>query len=429
MITIGSLFSGACDGIALGLEWAGLGPVLWHAEIDPWRHRVLARHWPDAIGYADVREVIAESPRVDLLCGGFPCTNVSVMGNSKGLDGDESGLWSEMLRVIQTLEPSIVFVENVAALRTASGGDCRCVCGWHPGRRRLYRDRPQHPEPHEASLLDRDRREHEREGSCGAAVVAQELRRLHLESASADRTMVSDVQLAYLRGSRAEAPPSSATLPTPEERASGHRYPAPRNTERASRTLGTLDADRSSLDEGEDPHSQPQGTDEHAAVSEDADAPDCPFCGWSLGSTPRLAVSRTALGRVLGDLAALGFDASWCCLRGTDVGYPVDRERIFIVACADEGGRTLLRAAHDLDRGDASWDLAHRRGACRPPPGPRDGAALRAWTAEHGGNQPGVRRSTPGLSKRVERVGTLGDSAMPLLVVEAWRRLSQRFAA
>lgn len=77
MLTIGSLFSGI-GGLEMGLERAGLGPVLWQAEREPYCLRVLARHWPDARRFNDVREVTrGNAGHVDLVCGGFPCQPVS----------------------------------------------------------------------------------------------------------------------------------------------------------------------------------------------------------------------------------------------------------------------------------------------------------------------------------------------------------------
>ena len=117
-LTIGSLFSGV-GGLELGLERAGLGPVVWQAESDEWRRRVLAKHWPNATRYADVREVNRDAARVGLVCGGFPCQDLSsahTNGQRRGLDGERSGLWGEFVRVLRDLRPPWVVAENVSTL-------------------------------------------------------------------------------------------------------------------------------------------------------------------------------------------------------------------------------------------------------------------------------------------------------------------------
>jgi site-specific DNA-cytosine methylase len=55
-------------------------------------------------------------PYVDVLCGGFPCQDISVAGRGEGIDGARSGLWGEYARLIRELRPRYVVVENVAAL-------------------------------------------------------------------------------------------------------------------------------------------------------------------------------------------------------------------------------------------------------------------------------------------------------------------------
>lgn len=110
---IGSLFSGI-GGLELGLERAGIGSTVWQVEQDAWCRRVLAKHWPEAKRYEDVRTVGAELGPVDLICGGFPCQDVSSAGKRVGLAGARSGLWFEYLRIVSELMPEWVVVENVA---------------------------------------------------------------------------------------------------------------------------------------------------------------------------------------------------------------------------------------------------------------------------------------------------------------------------
>ena len=137
------LFSGI-GGFSLGLERAGMRTVAF-CEIDPYCRAVLAKHWPNVPVFGDVRELTAQaisdthkhgslepinngkraarvveeqSARhcVDVICGGFPCQDISVAGKGAGIGGERSGLWSEYARIIGEVRPRYVIVENVAAL-------------------------------------------------------------------------------------------------------------------------------------------------------------------------------------------------------------------------------------------------------------------------------------------------------------------------
>lgn len=115
MLKVGSLFSGI-GGLELGLEWAGLGPVIWQVEKERFCRAVLEKHWPHTRRFDDVRTVGAnELAHVDLICGGFPCQDVSSAGRREGLAGSRSGLWSEFARIVAELGSPWVVVENVTS--------------------------------------------------------------------------------------------------------------------------------------------------------------------------------------------------------------------------------------------------------------------------------------------------------------------------
>jgi DNA (cytosine-5)-methyltransferase 1 len=114
------LFSGI-GGFSLGLERTGGFRTVAFCEIEPFCRRVLAKHWPEVPCYHDVRDLTAErldadGIAVDVICGGFPCQDISDAGGMAGIDGERSGLWSEYARLIGELRPRYAIVENVAAL-------------------------------------------------------------------------------------------------------------------------------------------------------------------------------------------------------------------------------------------------------------------------------------------------------------------------
>jgi DNA (cytosine-5)-methyltransferase 1 len=119
-VNVLDLFSGI-GGFSLGLERAGMRTVAF-CEIEPFARRVLAKHWPDVPCYDDVRSLTAERlaadgiAPVDVICGGFPCQDISLAGKGAGLAGERSGLWREYARIIGEFRPRYVVVENVAAL-------------------------------------------------------------------------------------------------------------------------------------------------------------------------------------------------------------------------------------------------------------------------------------------------------------------------
>lgn len=120
-LTFGSLFAGI-GGFDLGLERAGM-VCKWQVEINPFCRSVLAKHWPHVRRHGDVRTFRpGVEDKVDVICGGFPCKQTStasaVHGRRLGLEGPDSGLWFEMLRVVRLVRPQWLVVENVAGAKT-----------------------------------------------------------------------------------------------------------------------------------------------------------------------------------------------------------------------------------------------------------------------------------------------------------------------
>lgn len=156
-LTVVSLFTGI-GGFDLGFELTGAMTTIAQVEIDKHCNRVLEKHWPDVARYTDVREFglrreggrgeldgggsdpAVDQPRqiarqlelapggIDVICGGFPCQDLSVAGKRAGLDGARSGLWFEFHRILRELRPRWAVIENVPGLLSSDGGrDLRVV--------------------------------------------------------------------------------------------------------------------------------------------------------------------------------------------------------------------------------------------------------------------------------------------------------------
>jgi len=116
-----SLFAGI-GGFDLGLERTGGFETVAFCEIEPFCQKVLAKHWPGVPIYDDVRTLTAErlaadGIAVDVICGGFPCQDLSSAGAQAGIgENTRSGLFREMLRLAVALRPEFIVFENVARL-------------------------------------------------------------------------------------------------------------------------------------------------------------------------------------------------------------------------------------------------------------------------------------------------------------------------
>lgn len=116
-LRVGSLFSGH-GGLDLAVEQVLNAETIWFSEINDPVACVFAHHWPDAPNLGDITTIDWNLvPPVDVLCGGFPCQDVSTVGKRAGLaPGTRSGLWSHMAEAIEALQPRFVVIENVRGL-------------------------------------------------------------------------------------------------------------------------------------------------------------------------------------------------------------------------------------------------------------------------------------------------------------------------
>ena len=168
----GELFAGI-GGFSAGFDAVGMR-CSWVSEIREFCEPILKRFGPNV---GDIRQFEPGGHhRVDVIAGGFPCVEISQMGSKVGIDGERSGLWSEMLRVIRTIRPRFVVVENVAAI-TIRGAyrvcgdlaeigydaewDCLSPCMFGVPQRRdrwflvAYDNRRIRAKPHERVVLHR----------------------------------------------------------------------------------------------------------------------------------------------------------------------------------------------------------------------------------------------------------------------------------
>lgn len=121
-----SLFAGV-GGFDLGLERAG-HTCIGQVEIDPNCLKVLNKHYPNVPKWNDVttaKEWAHEQKFIgntDLVCGGFPCQDVSVAGKRAGLAGQRSGLFFDALEFAVEVEAKYLLLENVPGLLSSNNG-------------------------------------------------------------------------------------------------------------------------------------------------------------------------------------------------------------------------------------------------------------------------------------------------------------------
>ena len=108
-------FSGI-GGFSLAARWLGGIETVQFVEREPFCQRILAKHWPTVPIHDDICTFQPEPNSADIVCGGFPCQDISQAGKGAGLAGSRSGLFYELLRVVRLVGPRYIVLENVAAI-------------------------------------------------------------------------------------------------------------------------------------------------------------------------------------------------------------------------------------------------------------------------------------------------------------------------
>ena len=127
-LTLGSLFDGSGT-FPLGGLMAGIQPV-WSSDIEPFPIRVTTKRLPFVKHYGDIHNMDgSEIEPVDIITFGSPCTDMSIAGKRAGLDGKQSCLFYEALRIIKEMRcatngkyPRFIVWENVTGAFSSSGG-------------------------------------------------------------------------------------------------------------------------------------------------------------------------------------------------------------------------------------------------------------------------------------------------------------------
>ena len=112
------LFSGI-GGFALAASWVWKDEldIVGFCEIEEYAQKVLQKNFPEVPIYQDVQELKGKDfKNIDLITGGFPCQDISIAGKGAGIEGERSGLWSEMCRIIGEVRPKYAIIENVPML-------------------------------------------------------------------------------------------------------------------------------------------------------------------------------------------------------------------------------------------------------------------------------------------------------------------------
>lgn len=122
MLKMLDLFSGI-GGFSLAAQMVGEIETKQFVEIDSYCQKVLAKNFPNTPIHDDITTFSAGLGQYDLITGGFPCQDISCANpNGRGLEGERSGLFFELMRIVRQVRPRYLVLENVAEMLRKHNG-------------------------------------------------------------------------------------------------------------------------------------------------------------------------------------------------------------------------------------------------------------------------------------------------------------------
>lgn len=405
--THGSLFSGY-GGIDIAVAEVFGARTAWVSDIEPGPCKILGTRFPGVPNLGDITKIDwADVEPVDILSGGSPCQDLSAAGRRAGMtEGTRSNLWVQMREAIATLGPKLVVWENVAGALSARAAselererharDGACICGGADRRGGEHPHRGDEGEVVRPESVPGD----DPAGSGNDVGAAQGIRRHSPSDETGDGEMGRGMDVVRPRARRKAVPFGDSSVPADKEAARDRGAPSRRSpgcSAEASERAGQVDGGGAGSvpgNEGGGPGSEHEG----ASTSE------CAECGGRIDGSPTTSELESiegrvgdgaggpalrALGRVLGDLAEIGFDAEWATIRASDAGAPHSRARVFLLAWpADSPPRSLPRGG-----GGVRWG-AGEDSRLKILPTPRVSSGNGVSERELRGGNPKVRLET-----------------------------------
>ena len=119
-----SIFSG-CGGLDYGFHTEGY-ETIWANDFAEWACKSFAANFGDVIHYKDITQIDPYTdttiPNCDIVLGGFPCQDFSIIWKQPGLNGTRGGLFRHFAEFVDAKKPKAFVAENVKGLITANGG-------------------------------------------------------------------------------------------------------------------------------------------------------------------------------------------------------------------------------------------------------------------------------------------------------------------